>query len=201
MRPSTQTTFRDVTLSLALVFAVVFLLPHRPEEAKKTESETRSPGTVTGEIVWPDDMNVDIDLWFRGPDGVAVGFNNLGSPTANLLRDDLGRSWDFLPINHEIIATRGAPPGEYQFNVHYYRGDVSPVPVLFTVTKRGPHEYARQEIVSKRVELKFMTQEITVVRFMLDKNGNVVVGSVGNIHRPIAKTSGGENGSGEGREP
>ncbi len=194
MRPSTQTTFRDVTLSLALVFAVVFLLPHRPQEAAKAEAEDKSPGMVTGEIVWPEGMNVDVDLWFRGPDGVAVGYNNLGGPMANLLRDDLGNVWDLLPINHEIIATRGMPPGEYQFNVHYYRGDVSPVPVLFVATKKGPKDSGRQEIVSKKVELKFMTQEITVVRFVLDKDGGIVVGSVNNIHREIARAGKSQEG-------
>ena len=190
MRPSTQTTFRDVTLSLALVFAVVFLLPHRPQDAEKTEAEAKSPGMVTGEIVWPEGMEVDVDLWFRGPDGVAVGYNNLGGPIANLLRDDLGRNWDLLPINHEIIATRGMPPGEYQFNVHYYRGDVSPVPVTFVAMKKGPKDAARTEVARRKVELRFMTQEITVVRFTLDRDGGVVVGSVGSIHRPIVRVGG-----------
>ena len=156
----------------------------------KTEAEAKSPGMVTGEIVWPEGMNVDIDLWFRGPDGVAVGYNNLGGPIANLLRDDLGRPWDLLPINYEIIATRGMPPGEYQFNVHYFRGDVSPVPVSFVVTKQGPGDPERKTVVSRTVELKFMTQEITVVRFVLDKDGGVVVGSVGSVHKPIARIGG-----------
>ena len=193
MRPGTQTAFRDVTLSFALVMAVVFLLPHLPKHAER-DTDARPPGTIMGEIVWPEGMNVDVDLWFRGPDGVAVGYNNLGSPTANLLRDDLGGLFDFLPINHEIIATRGAPPGEYQFSVHYFRGDISPVPVQFVVTKRraaGPAAV----ILQKRVELKFMTQEITVVRFSLDVAGDVVIGSMNEIHRPIARVGG--SGSGE----
>ena len=190
MRPSTQTTFRDVTLSLALVFAVVFLLPHRPEDAAKTEAEAKSPGTVVGEIVWPEGMEVDIDLWFRGPDGVSVGFNNPGGPVANLLRDDLGRRWDFLPLNHEIIATRGAPPGEYQFSVYYYRGDISPVEVKFVVSKVGRGRN-REVVQQKTVKMEFMTQEITLVRFVLDRNGEGVIGARNEVHRAIARAGGG----------
>lgn len=192
MRPGTSTTFRDVTLSFALVMAVVFLLPHLPERAK-VENDAKSPGTVVGEITWPEGMEVDIDLWFRGPDGVNVGYNNPGSPTANLLRDDLGRAWDFLPINHEIIATRGAPPGEYQFNVYYYRGDISPVEVKFEATKINALG-VREKIAAKTVNMRFMTQEITLIRFVLDKNGDVVIGSRNDVHRVIARAGASENG-------
>lgn len=185
MRPGTQTAFRDVTLSFALVLAVIFLLPHLPKKSE-LDAETKSPGTITGEILWPQEMPVDVDLWFRGPDGVNVGYNNLGGPLANLLRDDLGHVWDLLPINYEIIATRGAPPGEYQFSIYYFRGDISPVPVEFVVTKKtSPSDTT--VLFRKTAQLKFMTQEITLVRFELNAKGELIYESVNEIHRPIAR--------------
>ena len=196
MRPGTQTAFRDVTLSFALVMAVVFLLPHLPKQAER-ERDTRNPGAVTGQITWPDGMAVDVDLWFRGPDGVAVGYNNLGGPIANLLRDDLGSVWDFLRINHEIIATRGAPPGEYQFNIYYFRGDIAPVPVRFEVRKQTGNEPATV-LYQRTVDLKFMTQEITMVRFSLDTGGWVVPNSLNQVHRPIATIGVGSGAPGHG---
>ena len=61
---SSATLFRDVImLALAgFVTLVMLLLPHINPKAT-AEDTAKSPGNMTVELRWPDDINADVDLW------------------------------------------------------------------------------------------------------------------------------------------
>lgn len=119
-----------VVVSMALVFN----LPQKPVES----NETTSPGDVIVQLYWPEESSIDLDLWVRGPDGVPVGYSNRQSTIFNLLRDDLGKTGDLMPINQEVAYSRGKPDGRYTFNVHAFStAGVYPVEACMEVSIRS----------------------------------------------------------------
>ena len=184
---TTDTVFRDVILLTLVGFVamVIMLLPHIKKNEEDSEDH-KAPGNVIVELHWPSDMNVDVDLWVKGPKSTPVGFWNQGNDVFNLLRDDLGIEGDATNENYEISYSRGIPPGEYIVNVHMYgtvpQGLVVPAKVVVSV--RGKYESARQ-ILTSTVELQQRNQEETAFRFRLTAEGDLVEGSVSTLRRPL----------------
>ena len=90
-------------------------------------------------------------------------------------------------MNYEVSYSRGIPDGEYTVNVHLYRNKtrVSPIPVtVVTSVKKTPSSTTRQLLASK-IELVREGQEITVYRFRLESEGNLVPGSVHSLQRKL----------------
>jgi len=181
--------FRDVImLALAgFVAMVILLLPHLNPPGKAAEQTTEPPGNVIVELRWPDELDSDVDLWVEAPGDIPVGYSNKGGAIFNLLRDDLGKRADATGLNYEISYSRGIPEGEYTVNVHLYRNaaNVFPIPVtVVTSVKTAPNESARQLLASK-IELQREGEELTVYRFRLSKDGNLVAGSVHSLQRNL----------------
>lgn len=183
------TVFRDVImLALAgFVAIVILLLPHLNPPGKAAEEQVQPPGNVIVEIRWPDDLDTDVDLWVEAPDEVPVGYSNKGGPFFNLLRDDLGQRADATGANYEVSYSRGIPQGDYTVNVHLYRNadGILPIPVtVVTSVKKTPEDSAEQVLASE-IKLKREGQELTVYRFRLDEQGDVVPGSVHSLQREL----------------
>jgi hypothetical protein len=183
------TVFRDVImLALAgFVAMVVLLLPHLNPPGKTALENTQPPGNVIVEVRWPDDIDSDVDLWVEAPGDVPVGYSNKGGVIFNLLRDDLGRRADATGMNYEVSYSRGIPAGEYTVNVHLYRNTAGIVPIPVTVVtsvKKSPKESARQLLASK-IELVREGEELTVFRFRLSEEGDLVPGSVHSLQRNL----------------
>ncbi len=181
------TVFRDV-LMLALigfVAMVMVMLPHLARKEQNTE-EQKSPGNVVVELHWPDDIDVDVDLWVQAPNDIAVGFFNQGSRYFNLLRDDLGVEGDVTGKNYEVSYSRGIPEGEYIVNVHMY-GNVPygiTVPVTVVVSVKQLYD-SLHPIVKTQLTLTRKNQEETATRFRLRSDGSLVDGSVNSIRRKL----------------
>ena len=184
-----DTVFRDVImLALAgFVAMVILLLPHLNPPGKAAQENTYPPGNVIIEARWPDELDVDVDLWVEAPGDRPVGYSNKGGLIFNLLRDDLGKRADATGMNYEVSYSRGIPAGEYTVNVHLYRNTsgVFPVPVtIVTSVKKSPKDSARQLLASK-VELTREGEELTVYRFRLSAAGDLVPGSVHSLQRNL----------------
>jgi hypothetical protein len=184
-----DTVFRDVImLALAgFVAMVVLLLPHLNPPSKTGLDSTQPPGNVIVELRWPDEIDSDVDLWVEAPGDVPVGYSNKGGAIFNLLRDDLGKRADATDMNYEVSYSRGVPAGEYTVNVHLYRNTEGIVPIPVTVVtsvKKSPKESARQVLASK-IELAREGEELTVFRFRLSEEGDLVPGSVHSLHRNL----------------
>ena len=183
------TVFRDVImLALAgFVAMVILLLPHLNPRGEDAQASTEPPGNVMVEMRWADELDTDVDLWVEAPGDIPVGYSNKGGAIFNLLRDDLGRKADATDLNYEVVYSRGIPPGEYTVNVHLYRNSARVLPIAVTVVtsvKKSPAERARQILTSK-IELEREGQELTVYRFRLTEEGNLVPGSVHALQRDL----------------
>jgi hypothetical protein len=183
------TVFRDVVMLALVGFVaiVVMLLPHLNPPGAKTADNMTPPGNVIVEIRWPDEIDADVDLWVQAPGDVPVGYSNKGGVVFNLLRDDLGNRVDVTGLNYETSYSRGIEPGEYAVNLHLYRNPsgVSPIPVtVVTSVKRNAKETARQLLASD-VLLVSEGEEVTVYRFGLSKEGNLVAGSVHSLFKEL----------------
>ena len=179
------TVFRD-TIMLALagfVSLVVLLLPfiNPPAETESTKSDP--PGNVIIEVFWPEDRDVDLDLWVKAPDDIPVGYSNRGGLFFNLLRDDLGVYKDPTPINYEVAYSRGINPGEHIVNLHLYREDISafnPFEAKVVVTVVNPTTKVRQQLLESSVLLDEIVKELTIFRFELDEDVNLNKESLNN---------------------
>lgn len=183
----TETVFRDVILLTLVGFVamVIMLLPHIQKKKDETDDH-KPPGNVIAELHWPSNMQVDVDLWVKGPNSTPVGFWNQGNDVFNLLRDDLGIDGDATDENYEVTYSRGIPPGEYVVNVHMYSA-VPPntvVPVTVVVSVRTKYESARQ-ILKTDIQLRQRNQEETAFRFRLTGEGRLVEGSVSTLRHPL----------------
>ena len=153
-------------------------------------------------LYWPDDLNVDIDLWTRTPDGDTIGYSASHGESLDLLRDDLGNDASSnININREIAVSRYLETGEYIVNLHYYAfkdnpdiSKVMPVKVLITMRQtRADGSENTITVYSGVTTLEYVGQEITAVRFSLDSNHNFIRDSVNNLQLLIRgqATSGG----------
>lgn len=185
----TGTVFRDVImLALAgFVAMVILLLPHINPPGRAAQENTQPPGNVIVEVRWPDELDCDVDLWVEAPGDIPVGYSNKGGVIFNLLRDDLGRRADATGMNYEVSYSRGIVAGEYTVNVHLYRNaaGVFPIPVtVVTSVKKSAKESARQ-VLAGNIELGREGQELTVYRFELSEDGDLVPGSVHSVQRNL----------------
>ena len=185
----TGTVFRDVSmLALAgFIAMVLLLLPHLNPPGQAAQETTQPPGNVIIEARWPDDLDTDVDLWVEAPGDVPVGYSNKGGVIFNLLRDDLGKRADATGMNYEVSYSRGIPAGEYTVNVHLYRNTAGIVPIPVTIVasvKKTAKESARQLLASK-IELVREGEELTVFRFRLSEEGDLVPGSVHSLQRNL----------------
>ncbi len=181
------TVFRDVVLLALIGFVamVIILLPHITQAKKETDRH-KAPGNVIVEMHWPSNQPVDVDLWVKAPNEYPVGYWNMGGPTFNLLRDDLGSEGDATDENYEITYSRGIVGGEYIVNVHMY-GPLNPdVTVLVNVIVSVRKKYDdAQQILKTVVKLDRHNQEETAYRFKLTAEGDLVAGSVNTLQRSL----------------
>ena len=183
-----ETVFRDVIfLALAgFVAVVLMLLPHLNPPAS-AEGEITSPGNVIVEVRWPDEFNDDLDLWVEAPGDQPVGYSNKGGRVFNLLRDDLGHMADTTKLNYEVSYSRGVPAGEYTVNIHYFRSSKVqlPMPAEIVVSVKENAASSARQILTTKIELRNVGEEVTAFRFELDEDGALITESVHDLPRPL----------------
>lgn len=171
------TVFRDVIMLVLFGFVtiVVLLLPHLNPPTKADETLI-PPGNLVIEARWPDDADVDIDLWVQAPGDRAVGYSNKSGEIFDLLRDDLGRRNDATGLNYEVAFSRGLPAGEYAVNLHLYRDNrnMRPITAVVAISLRTAEGAETVQLLTENVELQHLGEEVTVARFMVDENGRVL---------------------------
>lgn len=176
--------FRDVLFLMVLsLVVVIFLMTFLINPVKKTD-EVPIRTEILIEAFWPSGTAYDVDLWGMGPDGVPVGWGVFtAGPALNLERDDRGKINDAATLNYEMMSIRSRDPGEYTVNLHLYNEFSDPLPVPVKVTVAGKGDIG--EIFSGEVLLNRRKQEVTVVRFSLDEDGELILDSIHNLHKSI----------------
>lgn len=173
--------FSDLLFNTLLAFVMLFaiaLLAMNPK-AKSGVIDAKAEFIIT--LTWPDNNPNDIDAWVQDPAGNTVWFRSREAGMMHLDRDDRGLSNDTIvingqkvvnPLNQEVVTIRGVAPGEYTLNAHYYDSkDREPVPITVSIVKVNP----RAEVVFYgNATLARPGDEVTLVRFTLDRDGHVV---------------------------
>lgn len=176
--------FRDVLFLAVIGLAALLVLVLSHLNPRVENDRTIPPGNLIVEIVWPPELNADVDLWVQAPGGRPVGYSNKGGTVFNLVRDDLGHLNDLSGINFEVAFSRGLPSGEYTINVHLYAADVTllPIPVEARVSLREAR--STRLLLNRTVELCAAGQELTVWRFMIEDR-RFVPGSAHDLPRAL----------------
>jgi hypothetical protein len=135
------------------------------------------------EVRWADETDVDIDLWVRAPDDRAVGYSNKSGEVFDLLRDDLGVRNDATQMNYEVAFSRGLPAGEYVINLHLYRDNqrLRPIEAVVVVSLRSADGAETRELLAHTVVLQHLGEELTVTRFSVDDEGQIIAGSFNDL--------------------
>ena len=146
--------------------------------AKRADIEVKAEFLIT--VMWPDDLEDDVDTYVEDPVGNLVWFRSREPGLMHLDRDDLGKRNDevttaagtiLFPENREIVTLRGVVPGEYIINIHmYFKVGEEPVPVTIQIDKINPYSVVLRETI----ELKNKGDEVTVARFSVKSNGDVI---------------------------
>ena len=176
--------FRDVLFLMVLsLVVVIFLMTFLINPVKKTD-EVPIRTEILIEAFWPSGTSYDVDLWGMGPDGVPVGWGVFtAGPALNLERDDRGKINDAATLNYEMMSIRSRDPGEYTVNLHLYNEFNDPLPVPVKVSVAGKGDIG--EIYSGEVLLNRRKHEVTVVRFSLDEDGELIRDSIHNLYKSI----------------
>ena len=166
----------NVLIGFVFLFIVSFLLIN--PIAKRADIEVKAEFLIT--VMWPDDLEDDVDTYVEDPVGNLVWFRSREPGLMHLDRDDLGKRNDevttaagtiLFPENREIVTLRGVVPGEYIINIHmYFKVGQEPVPVTIQIDKINPYSVVLRETI----ELKNKGDEVTVARFSVKSNGDVI---------------------------
>lgn len=159
---------------------MVLILINFVNAGAKTAEDIRPQGNVIVELFWDDALGADVDLWVQGPGDIPVGYSNKGGVVFNLLRDDLGRTFDVSGKNYEISYSRGIPPGEYIVNAALYnaKGDRVPISARSVVSVKKSEAEPAHQVLSTNLKLHYTNQEVTVFRFRLGEDGTFDPASV-----------------------
>ena len=190
----------DAITNFALTFAKAVLvtcfalfLMISPEEKKDDGVRPKMEFMITME--WATELNYDVDIWIRNPDGNVMYYQNKEVGFLNLERDDLG--WKnntvvvdgkkvVVPNNQEMVALRGIHPGEYVVNAHLYSirgGDpdstasdtqphpVTPFDVKLRIEKLNPKV---KKVFEGTSVIKNNQEEVHLVRFTVTPEGEIV---------------------------
>ena len=176
--------------TLLLILGVVMFLIH-PVNKKESEND-KTLGSLRIELYWPNDLDVDIDLWCKSPDEKPIGYSNSGGIVLNLVRDDLGLRNDISNTNYELIYGRGLPKGEYVCNVHWYSNSANaktvPVKLIVTINSDENSKSLSQPIVTEAV-LRKQGEELTLLRWSIDNDRKLIPGSLNSAFKELRKAN------------
>ena len=189
-----NTAFLDILFNtlvgFVLLFIIAFLLISPVKKKKEIEQKAEYVITVT----WPGEFGDDVDSWLEDPTGKIMYFRKKEVGLMHMDRDDLGKLNDrqFVPgigmvnypYNREITTIRGIIPGEYVFNIHLYRktSKDSSIPVTVILEKLNPQV---KLLYSKTVTLTDAWEEKTIIRFVLDVDGEITESFF--IYKPLVE--------------
>ena len=176
----TNLAFLDLLFNTLLCFAALFSLAFiliNPSKKNKTV-DAKAEFIIT--VIWPSDMDDDVDTYVEDPEGNLIAFNRREQGLMHLDRDDTGLSFDTISTsfglveykeNREMVSIRGYVPGEYVVNVHMYtKREDKETPVTIILEKINPYKV----VTGRNVVLKLRGDEKTAFRFTVDDEGKVI---------------------------
>jgi hypothetical protein len=168
----------NTLVGFVFLFIISFLLIN--PSIKKADIETKAEFVIT--VTWDDNSIDDVDTWLQDPVGNVLHFNQKDVGLAHLDRDDLGTLNDTIilddgsrvqyPHNQELTTIRGFLTGEWVLNVHMYnKRNTNPTLVEVRIDKLNPKV---ETIFYKKIVMKREWEEITVTRFVMTNEGDII---------------------------
>lgn len=173
--------FTDLLFNILLGFTLLFFISilFMNPIAKLGNINYKAEYIIT--VSWPEDQPDDVDLWVQDPYQETVSYLQKDAGWLHLDRDDRGELNDTVvingkkvvhPINQEVVTIRGIISGEYVVNLHYYESlSQQPVKTVVKIEKVNP---SLRLVFIDQLLLQREDEEITVLRFELDGNGDIV---------------------------
>jgi hypothetical protein len=168
----------NTLVGFVFLFIIAFMLIN--PSIKKADIKTKAEFVIT--VTWDDKSRDDVDTWLQDPTGNVLHFRQKDVGLAHLDRDDLGKINDTLrledgreivyPHNQELTTIRGFLTGEWVLNVHMYnKRDANPTLVEVRIDKLNPRV---ETIFYKEIVMKRRWEEVTVTRFVMTNQGDVI---------------------------
>jgi len=178
-------SYRDLLFTLLIAFMAMSILALIAVKKEETANSINQ-GNIMVELMWEKNVDADIDLWVQAPNEASVGYANKSGPTFNLLRDDLGKSFDSESRNQEIAVARGLKSGPYVVNVYYFNSPMMNRSVECIITVTIFKNNTLRVLTREKVVLHSIRDEATVIRFSLDGEGNLVPNSFNKVFKSIS---------------
>lgn len=181
-----------VLLMVFLSMTVLALIAKKNAEEGNVKKKAEFQITAEWNKTRDTQIDCDVDLWVRNPEGQIVFWRTKENALMNIERDDIGMRNDTIiladgkeinnPEDMEYWYLRGIIPGEYTVNLHLYaclKGEkaisfgnatVIPVPVEIKLIKLNPR---MQLMETRTVILDTLWQEKTAFNFTLSATGEV----------------------------
>ena len=176
----TNLAFLDLLFNTLLCFAALFSLAFILINPSKKNKNVDAKAEFIITVIWPSDMDDDVDTYVEDPEGNLIAFNRREQGLMHLDRDDTGLSFDTISTsfgiveykeNREMVTIRGYVPGEYVVNVHMYtKREDKETPVTIILEKINPYKV----VTGRNVVLKLRGDEKTAFRFTVDDEGKVI---------------------------
>jgi hypothetical protein len=168
----------NTLVGFVFLFIISFLLIN--PSIKKADIKTKAEFVIT--VTWNDSSRDDVDTWLQDPVGNVLHFKQKDVGLAHLDRDDLGQINDTIILddgrrikylhNQELTTIRGFLTGEWVLNVHMYnKRDENPTLVEVRIDKLNPKV---ETIFYKEIVMRSRWEEITVTRFVMTNDGDVI---------------------------
>lgn len=198
-RFASSLAFIDLLFNLLVGFVFLFMVAFVLINPVAKDQDIPSKAEFIIILEWDADINDDLDLWVRDPQGNVVSFRGKDSGIMNLERDDIGWKNDTyissdgtekrVETNSEVVTLRGSMQGEYNITMHLfslrqaYKGtdgeisyevDLARVSQLrkakLTIVKVNPYRVVYKD----SIEYSLIGAEMPLVNFTIDSNGNFV---------------------------
>ncbi len=177
-----NTSFLDLLFNTLVGFVFLFIISFLliNPSIKKADIKTKAEFVIT--VTWNDDSRDDVDTWLQDPVGNVLHFKQKEVGLAHLDRDDLGKLNDTITLddgrrieynhNQELTTIRGFLTGEWVLNLHMYnKRDANPTLVEVRIDKLNPKV---ETIFYKKIVMKSRWEEITVTRFVMTSEGDII---------------------------
>ena len=177
-----NTSFLDLLFNTLVGFVFLFIISFLliNPSIKKADIKTKAEFVIT--VTWNDNSLDDVDTWLQDPVGNVLHFKQKDVGLAHLDRDDLGQINDTIILddgrrikylhNQELTTIRGFLTGEWVLNVHMYnKRDPNPTLVEVRIDKLNPKV---ETIFYKEIVMRSRWEEITVTRFVMTNDGDVI---------------------------
>jgi hypothetical protein len=184
---------------LAVVLCVVCLLM-LAEHSKSHPPALNTTGALCVELTWPNDRNIDLDLWGHSPgDPDTVGFSNMHGKDMNLLRDVIGFNGNPTHTMLEMTCADRLTPGEWIFNVHYFANHEAEldktaqddprktVKATMFVRVKNPNSKGDLDSLVGDFTLTFEKEEKTMFRFVITPDGKIDHATVNSKDMPLKR--------------